>query len=172
MQSKTKASLAQLVEHDTLNVGVLGSSPRGSTKKGRCSHLPFFVLGSSLLYPLPTSPEGRRSDKCIDFSYIIFQLKGKSQGRLEPVSIFRGCRKCPEDAQHLPFFVLGSSLLYPHPASPEGRSFLPQFFIAFFVLCGRFEPRIPPLSFECGLCYFVANVGGRSTNYILKDYAN
>ena len=26
-----KASLAQLVEHDTLNVGVLGSSPRGST---------------------------------------------------------------------------------------------------------------------------------------------
>ena len=27
------ASLAQLVEHDTLNVGVLGSSPRGSTKK-------------------------------------------------------------------------------------------------------------------------------------------
>ena len=30
--TKITASLAQLVEHDTLNVGVQGSSPWGSTK--------------------------------------------------------------------------------------------------------------------------------------------
>ena len=38
------ASLAQLVEHDTLNVGVQGSSPWGGTKDGNHNDFrPFFV---------------------------------------------------------------------------------------------------------------------------------
>ena len=37
------ASLAQLVEHDTLNVGVLGSSPRGSTSKRRLFRSSLFL---------------------------------------------------------------------------------------------------------------------------------
>ena len=143
MQSKTKASLAQLVEHDTLNVGVLGSSPRGSTKKGRCSHLPFFVLGSSLLYPLPTSPEGRRSDKCIDFSYIIFQLKGKSQGRLEPVTIIRGCRKCPEDAQHLPFLCSAAACSIPSQPPQRGGVSSLSFSSPFLFCAGGSNPGFP-----------------------------
>ena len=39
---KIDASLAQLVEHDTLNVGVQGSSPWGGTKKKRESTIPVF----------------------------------------------------------------------------------------------------------------------------------
>ena len=52
------ASLAQLVEHDTLNVGVLGSSPRGSTAmKGQSDDCPFFIAGYlwSVLPTLQTS---------------------------------------------------------------------------------------------------------------------
>jgi hypothetical protein len=35
-------SVAQLVEHDTFNVGVLGSSPSGITENG--AKAPFFLL--------------------------------------------------------------------------------------------------------------------------------
>ena len=44
---KIDASLAQLVEHDTLNVGVQGSSPWGGTKKNGNRRFPFFSLSAS-----------------------------------------------------------------------------------------------------------------------------
>ena len=49
------ASLAQLVEHDTLNVGVLGSSPRGSTatKAVRNGCLFFVKIPLYMYSPLP-----------------------------------------------------------------------------------------------------------------------
>ncbi len=50
------ASLAQLVEHDTLNVGVQGSSPWGGTKENLSSNLErFFVF-----IPLPAIDSGFR----------------------------------------------------------------------------------------------------------------
>ena len=60
MQSKTKASLAQLVEHDTLNVGVLGSSPRGSTKMAMISHRHFCFVRAARTQdsPLRRGPGG------------------------------------------------------------------------------------------------------------------
>ena len=41
---KIIASLAQLVEHDTLNVGVQGSSPWGGTKGEDCINLRLFCI--------------------------------------------------------------------------------------------------------------------------------
>ena len=40
---KRDDSVAQLVEHDTFNVGVLGSSPSGITKNGEVSSAVFFI---------------------------------------------------------------------------------------------------------------------------------
>ena len=52
------ASLAQLVEHDTLNVGVQGSSPWGSTK-GVQKWTPFFVLSAPTVHSFaPTMHSG------------------------------------------------------------------------------------------------------------------
>ena len=50
------ASLAQLVEHDTLNVGVLGSSPRGSTESRMTSQSSgFFVFGCCVVVKFCTT---------------------------------------------------------------------------------------------------------------------
>ena len=43
-------SLAQQVEHNTFNVGVLGSSPRRITQKKEGEHHPKFALLFSYLY--------------------------------------------------------------------------------------------------------------------------
>ena len=55
-QEMIDASLAQLVEHDTLNVGVQGSSPWGGTKENLSRLLErFFVF-----IPLPAIDSGFR----------------------------------------------------------------------------------------------------------------
>ena len=63
---KYDASLAQLVEHDTLNVGVLGSSPRGSTSHFRWKWL--FLWHSLLflfLFPYRLRMENQNTIDCI-----------------------------------------------------------------------------------------------------------
>ena len=63
---KYDASLAQLVEHDTLNVGVLGSSPRGSTSHFRWKWL--FLWHSLLflfLFPYRLRMENQNTADCI-----------------------------------------------------------------------------------------------------------
>lgn len=42
--SKENGSVAQLVEHDTLNVGVVGSRPTGTTDKKDINHYLIAVL--------------------------------------------------------------------------------------------------------------------------------
>ena len=57
-------SVAQLVEHYTFNVGVLGSSPSGITKRLRNRALFLFVAGMSIEANFKTTmsvPASRRS---------------------------------------------------------------------------------------------------------------
>ena len=59
---KTDASLAQLVEHDTLNVGVQGSIPWGSTFQKSSDFLNSFFFYPPLI-PLPGGTRLRGSDR-------------------------------------------------------------------------------------------------------------
>ncbi len=48
MTSCWKDSLAQLVEHNTFNVGVLGSSPKRITERGFSNETSLFLFNNSL----------------------------------------------------------------------------------------------------------------------------
>ena len=60
-------SVAQQVEHNTFNVGVLGSSPSGFTKYPATDMLPdiFFAWGSHLRLPPRRNPEPKNGVKAV-----------------------------------------------------------------------------------------------------------
>ena len=72
MRITKTASLAQLVEHDTLNVGVQGSSPWGSTKEFR----------NELLFLLSAHSEHLKLLQCIGKFIRIHKNVGKSVGKI------------------------------------------------------------------------------------------
>ncbi len=100
------ASLAQLVEHDTLNVGVQGSSPWGGTK-AEDESLPLFFC-------LPVSCAG----VCSDDAAFRGSLVRRSGVAPRPygdgaVAIIHGCRRCKGHSGRSPLRNMGGSFSRP-----------------------------------------------------------